>query len=445
MKLPRRHFLRGAGAVLAVPMLRSLLPREAWAADEVAPKRVLFFIQDNGTLRDEWAPLGPAGTNYTLPYMLEPLESVKSELVVIAGIDNHITASHSGNAHDIGNATLLTGIERTDAASVQTAPNGGGISLDQYLSTRLPRAPRSSVNINMPGGTFTISYSGRQQPVTGMRLENVFDDLFGNFNGSTDAGVLARRKRTRESVIDSVLENFKHVNNRVSIDDKRKLDHHLSVLRDLEQRLALEAQGAACNPVKSPTNPFPQYAASLYAMAFACQLTHVGAYQALDPEWERNATIHFSGGYHNFVHQGPDFGLDPVRRREDWRTTMRWFSSSFAMMVNQFKNTPDVGGTTLLDNSLVVWLNTFGMGTYHDFYEMPVVLAGKAGGTMRTGRYLDYRGARTSRPTNYYGNSYFVNETHNNLMVSICNAMGLDDVSSFGDPAFCSGGLPGLV
>ncbi len=445
MKVPRRHFLKGTGAVLAVPLLESLLPRETWAQGKVAPRRIMFFIQDNGTLRDEWAPAGKSGALTTLPYLLAPLEAYKQDLVVVAGVDNHVAAGHNGNAHDYGNGTMLTAMPRTDKSGGLEAPNGGGISLDQYLANRLPKTPRSSVNINMPGGTFTISYTGVQQPVTGMRLENAFNDLFGSFNGSTDPVVLARRKATRESVIDSVLENFKYVNNRVSAGDKLKLDHHLSVLRDLEKRLALEAQGAACNPVNPPIRPYPEAAAALYSMAFACQLSAVGAYAAPGPDYDAKFPDIFGGGYHSWIHQGPDYGLDPVAHREGWRTAMRWWAGSFGTLIQKFKDTPDVGGTTLLDNSLLVWSNVFGMGAYHDFYEVPVVLAGRAGGGMKTGRFLDYRGAREANPTHWYSTQYMVNDTTNNLYTSICQAMGLSDVTSFGQPEFNSGGLPGLV
>lgn len=452
MKLPRRHFLKGAGALLPIPLLTSLLPKTA-RAQVVAPRRILFFLQDNGTLRDEWLPTtGPGGM--TLPYLLSPLESVKGEIIPILGVDNHITHNHNGNAHDIGNGTLLTAIARTDFAAIQGAANGGGPSIDQYLAGRLPTAPRRSININLPGGSFAISYQSAGQPTTGLSLGNAFTDLFGNFGGTTDPQLLAKRRLTRESVIDAVLDNFRHVNTRVSAADKLKLDHHLTMLRDLETRLALEAQGSSCAQDPNPPRYVPngannQYAAYLYALAFACQLSHVGSYMTEVPNSDPAFPVRFVGGdYHGWIHQGPDYGLDPVRRREEWRNTMRWYATSFAGWVERFRSTPDVDGRSLLDNSLIVWPNVFGMGSYHDFHQLPLVLAGRAGGSVTPGRLLDYTRARASNPTNFgpsYDRRAFVNETTNNLMVSLCRAMGLSDVTTFGDPAFCSGGLPGLV
>ncbi|MDP1825466.1 MAG: DUF1552 domain-containing protein [Archangium sp.] len=452
MKIPRRHFLKGAGALLPIPLLTSLLPKTA-RAQVVAPRRILFFLQDNGTLRDEWTPTAGTG-GLTLPYLLSPLEAVKGDILPIVGVDNHITHDHSGNAHDIGNGTLLTAIARSDFASVQSAANGGGPSIDQYLAGRLPTAPRRSININLPSGSFAVSYQAAAQPTTGLSLGNAFADLFGNFNGTTDPQLIAKRRVTRESVIDSVLENFRHVNTRVSAADKAKLDHHLTMLRDLETRLALEAQGNSCAPdpnppVFAPNRPNNDYAAYLYALAFACQLSHVGSYMTAQPGSDPAFPVRFTGGdYHNWIHQGPDYGLDPVRRREEWRSTMRWYATAFAAWVQRFKATPDTDGGSLLDNTLIVWPNVFGMGSYHDFHEIPVVLAGRAGGAIQPGRLLDYRRARAANPT-VFGPSYdrrsFVNETTNNLMVSLCHAMGLRDVTTFGDPAFCTGGLPGLV
>ncbi len=452
MKIPRRHFLKGAGALLPIPLLTSLLPKTA-RAQVMAPRRILFFLQDNGTLRDEWLPTtGPNGL--TLPYMLGPLERVKADILPIMGIDNHITWNHNGNAHDIGNATLLTGIARTDFDNIQGGSNGGGISIDQYLAGRLPTAPRRSININMPGGTFAMSYQGVNQPTTGLYLGNAFADLFGNFGGTTDPQLIAKRRVTRESVIDAVLDNFRHVNKRVSGADKLKLDHHLTMLRDLENRLTLEAQGSACaQDPNAPTfvnnQPNNDYAAYLFALAFACQLSHVGSYMTAQPIGDPGFGVRFTGGdYHGWIHQGPDYGLDPVRRREEWRTTMRWYAASFAGWVERFKSTPDADGGSLLDNTLLVWPNVFGMGSYHDFHQIPLVLAGRAGGSITPGRMLDFTRARAANPTNFgptYDRRSFVNETTNNLMVSICQAMGLRDVTTFGDPAFCSGGLPGLV
>jgi hypothetical protein len=127
---------------------------------------------------------------------------------------------------------------------------------------------------------------------------------------------------------------------------------------------------------------------------------------------------------------------------------MNYWSSAFATLVQRFKDTPDADGGTLLDNSVLVWTNVFGMGSYHDFYEVPFVLAGRAGGRIRTGRFLDYRRARAANPTTYgpsHNRQAFVNETTNNVYLSVAKAVGFDDVTTFGDPRFCSGGLPGLV
>lgn len=450
MTLPRRHLLRGAGSLLAVPLLQSLLPREAWGQAARPQTRVIFCLQDNGTLRDEWAP--PRSGGFTLPYVLGGLEAVKQHVVVVSGIDNHVTWNHSGNGHNIGNATLLTAIARTDAASVGEGPNAGGPSIDQFLASRLPMAPRNSVSINLPNGAFAVSYRGPQQPQTSIGLNTAFTDLFANLNGTTSPAVLERRRRLRESVIDGVIDDFRRVNTRVSVDDKRKLDQHLTLLRDLETRLALEARGAACAadpqaPAFMNNRPNNEHAAYLYALACACQLTHVGCFMMNGPA--SDFSVRFTGGdYHNWIHQGPDYGLDPVRRREDWRTTMNYWSSAFASFVQRFNDTPDSDGRTLLDNTVLVWGNVFGMGSYHDFFEVPFVLAGKAGGRLQTGRHLDYRRARAATPT-VFGPSYnrqaFVNETTNNLYVSLAKLAGLNDVTTFGEPSFCSGGLPGLA
>jgi hypothetical protein len=453
---PRRYFLKGSGAVLAVPVLESLISTSA-RAQMTPQKRILFMIQDNGHLRDEWAP--QMGTALTLPFMLSPLEPVKQHLNIIAGIDNHLALFHQGNGHDIANSTLFTCIERTDAkdangvwTSIQSSPNAGGPSIDQVIANALPAAPRKSVNINMPGGVFSVSYAGARAPAGTININGAFNDLFANFMGTTSPAVRERRKKTKESVIDAVLENFRSVNSRVSLNDKRKLDQHMSTLRDLETRLALEAQGAVCELGTRPAlvngMPNTDLTAYIYALAFSCGLTHVGNFAFTAPDSLTSFPVKFKGGdYHQWIHQGPDYGLDPVKKREDWRVSMKWFSEQFLKVVQKFESTPDVNGTSLLDNSLVVWGNVFGMGSFHDYFEIPFVLAGKAGGSVRTNRFLDYRNARINNPSiagPSYARTRYVNETTNNLCLSLAQSMGLP-LTSFGTAAYSSGGLPGLV
>jgi Protein of unknown function (DUF1552) len=448
--VPRRHFLRGAGALLAIPVLESLYSRQARAA-MVPQKRILFMIQDNGNLRDEWAP--QRGSALNLPYMLAPLEPVKQHINVLGGIDNHLALFHRGNGHDIANSTLLTCLARSDGQDangnwidIGSGTNAGGPSIDQVIASALPATPRKSVNIDMPGGVFSISYTNRNSPAGSIGLDGAFDDLFANFMGTTDPALQAKRKKTKESIIDAVMDNFRHVNNRVSIDDKKKLDQHVSTLRDLETRLALEAQGATCDlgnrPLLVNGKSRSEVLAYTYALAFGCGLTNVGICGMTSPDYLDTFAVKYAGGYHNWIHQGPDYGLDPVRKREDWRSTMKWYAQEFALVVNKFQNTIDINGS-LLDNSVIVWTNVFGAGFNHDYFEIPVVLAGGAGGSIQGGRFLDYRNSRASNPS-VSGNTRYVNQTTNNLCLSLARAMGVG-LTSFGTPAYSSDGLPGLV
>jgi Protein of unknown function (DUF1552) len=450
-KPSRRHFLRGTGAVLAIPLLESLVSREARAA--LTPqRRILFVMQGAGTLRDEWAP--PSTPALQLPYILSGLEPMKSRIVVVGGIDNHVAVKHIGGGHNIANTTVLTGVERTDArdaqgmlTSIGASAAGGGPSIDELIASQLPMAPRRSVNIGVDTGGFATNFTAANTPAGNINLSQSFNELFGNLMGTTTPEVRERRRRTKESIIDSVLENFRRVNNRVSLDDKRKLDQHMSTLRDLEVRLALEAQGGSCvlgtPPALVNGVPYTNRLAYTYALAFSCGLTHVGSFFMQDSDAVAGFPVKYGGDYHNWIHQGADNGLDPVKKREDWRATMRWNSVQFNEILEKFQNTPDINGTTLLDNSAVVWLNMFGSASVHDFYEIPVVIGGNAGGAIRTGRFLDYRNSRAANPT-ISGSTVYKNQTTNNLCLSLAHAMGLN-FNSFGDPQYSTGGLPGLV
>jgi hypothetical protein len=104
-----------------------------------------------------------------------------------------------------------------------------------------------------------------------------------------------------------------------------------------------------------------------------------------------------------------------------------WHAQEVAYLLDRLEAAKEVDGTSLLDNSLVLWGNELGAGNSHSYRDIPWLLAGGAGGALRTGRFIRY-----------------ADEPHNNLLVSVCNAMGFDDVQSFGIPGVCTGPLKNL-
>jgi uncharacterized protein DUF1552 len=207
-------------------------------------------------------------------------------------------------------------------------------------------------------------------------------------------------------------------------------------VRDLEARLAANVSvGSSCVKPAAPTidfkanDNFPAIGKAqmdLLVMALACDLTRVATIQ-----WERSVgDVRFTWlgatrGHHTISHDA-----DTVTDSVEMLTKINvWYSQQLAYLLGKMASIKE-GAGTMLDNTLVFWCNELSRGNVHSHPDMPFVLAGGAGGALKTGRWLVYPKA-TSVP-------------HNNLLVSIMNVMGLPD-TTFGNPAFCTGPLSNLV
>jgi len=159
-------------------------------------------------------------------------------------------------------------------------------------------------------------------------------------------------------------------------------------------------------------------------MAMACDLTRVGTLQ-----WTHSvggqlfSWLGATRGHHDMSHD-PDSN---VESKEMLTKINVWFAEQLAALIAAMKQVPEEGGT-LFDNTVILWVNELSRGNAHSHPDMPFVLAGGAGGRIKTGRYLKYAGT----------------VPHNNLLVSLLNAFG-SDVRTFGNPAYCTGPLAGLI
>ena len=158
-------------------------------------------------------------------------------------------------------------------------------------------------------------------------------------------------------------------------------------------------------------------------MSLACDLTRVASIQ-----WSTSVSnkvfswLGISEGHHDLSHEGDTNG-DAQSKLIQINT---WYAEQFAYLVAALKAVPE-GDGTMLDNTVILWCNELGIGNLHSRTDVPYVLAGGCGGYFKTGRHLQYDG-----------------ENHNNLMVSLCNAMDVN-VSTFGNPAYCTGPLSKLT
>jgi hypothetical protein len=278
-----------------------------------------------------------------------------------------------------------------------------------------------------------ISYSGPAQPLPPMNDPlSVFTRLFSNLDVNAGSEVERLRAR-RQSVLDTVRDQFGALAPRLSSSDRSKLDAHLTLVRDVERRLTGETSTTSeCAaperpPVLDSTNEsdIPTIAdleIDLLALAFACDLTRVASLQfstALNRV--RYPWINSAGEGHMLSHSGSSDTL--AKAQLVARDT--WHSGRLARLLKRLSEIPEGNGTAL-DNTLVLWGNEVAVGSTHAHTDLPFLMAG-GGWYFRTGRTLTYQAA-----------------SHNNLLVSVLNAMGVPS-QTFGNPSVCTGELPGLV
>ncbi len=437
----RRDFLKGLGTAAGAMPLLAATSRKAEAG--LYPKRLIFVFSGNGTIAERWAPTGTE-TDWTPGRILEPLLPHKSHVNVLDGIKNETSYHGPGDGHMKGIGCLLTGTELLAGTQFKCGGTnpcagwGGGISLDEYLANtlsargQLPTKFRTlNLGVGVGGATVwsRMSYAGADRPNTPITdpavvFQTVFKDLTLS---RTD---LDRLRAQKKSVLDYVTGRIGSVQQRVGADDRLKLQAHLDGIRDIERQLAT-AQPSACTAPAVPTattrSPFPEQLKAqtdLMVKALSCDLTRIVTLQ-----WGQSVSgvrmtwiPGVDRGHHDYSHDG-DTNADSI---EKLTLINRWYTEQFAYLLEQLKLVRE-GDGTMLDNTVVVWGNELGRGNSHSRERIPFVMAGSAGGYFRTGRYLKY-----------------AKDPHQNLLVSLCHAMGVEDQAKFGNPAYCTGPLRGL-
>jgi hypothetical protein len=229
------------------------------------------------------------------------------------------------------------------------------------------------------------------------------------------------------------MEDYGDLKGRLGGNDRMKVDHHLDAIQEIDKRL--DAPGLVGGACAIPTlgDPLDIYANDLYpelgrlqldllAMALACDLTRVASIQWASTQAGKVFTwLGLNETHHQLSHSNVS---DPVKQAA-LVSIGQWHAQQLAYLMGKLQSVQE-GTGTLLDNTLILWCTDIAMGQTHARRDMPFLLAGGAGGALQMGRFLRYQG-----------------DWHNNLLVSICNAMGVP-VTTFGNPAYCTGSLPGL-
>lgn len=449
MTRSRREMLAALGAAGVLPLLEAR-PARGQAA---APRRLLVFYTPNGTIGPEWRPKGTE-TNFTFGRILAPLEPFKQKLIVLGGVNMALADSGNGSHHTRGMGGLLTGrpilMGTFKSAGPPTAGWASGISIDQHIAKTVGAATKFrtlelGVRVIDAEVRGRLSYLGANQPVPPMESPyDVFDRLFAGMTPAAgDAGAMDRLRAERRSVLDFLQQELAQVKTRVSADDRARVDGHIESLRDIERRLgspgvapapvAASCQGPAVGArmdVAAVANMpmVGKLQMDLVAAAFACDLTRVATLQWTYAESDQTFPwLQVSGQHHATSHAS-----DSDAAAQETLTKINvWYAQQFLYLLERLSSYRE-GDRTLLDNTAVVWAIEVGKGNNHSHRDLPFLLAGSCGGAFRTGRFVDYMaGGAAGHP-------------HNNLLVSLANAMGVMD-TTFGDPQHCTGPLPRLT
>ena len=451
-KMSRRQFLKGlGGVVVGLPLLQMNVGPAIGQANgaltpEGFPKRFIVFFHPNGTIQDDWWPeAGVSESDFRLVGILSPLQRFKSKLLLPRGLDMLSSSTGPGEPHQKGMGGLLSGRPLQEGSFVggdgSLAGWGDGVTVDQVIARHIgATTPFGSLELGVRadsnGGSEVrtrLIYADAAQPLPPMNdPREVFDRLFADMNA--DQGDTVRRREERSSVLDAVQAQFGQLRGRAGAEDRRRLESHFEMVRDMERRLSNERLfDGTCLDTPRPEDQDPdsedtmpeilRLQIDLMVAAMACDLTRVGSLQVSNAKNHiRYPWLESLGDGHSLSHAGPS--NDEARDELVARGT--WLAQQFAYLLDRLDAIPE-GSGTMLDHTLILWGNELAQGNVHSQITMPFVLAGSAGGYFRTGRFVQY-----------------ANRPHNDMLVSFLNAYGIED-QSFGDERFCTGPLSDLV
>ncbi|HEY8504363.1 MAG TPA: DUF1552 domain-containing protein, partial [Gemmataceae bacterium] len=441
--LSRRQFLRGLGVCLALPALESLRPPGGLAAAPKAaglattatgaPLRTAFVFFPNGAIPSAWWPKGE-GKGFELSPTLRPLESSRDYIQVLGGLDHKSAEPGPDGAgdHARGTGTFLTGVRLKKSATDLRA----GVSIDQVIArrvghlTRFPSLELTCDAVRKAGACdsgyacayqFNISWGSPTTPMTpepNPRL--VFERLFGAGAPGERQANLRRRRQEQRSVLDFVLDDARAMQRRLGAADKAKLDQYLSGVREVERQIEkAERFGAAEDPgVETPVGIPPDYAEyiglmfEMLRLAFLTDSTRVATLLLAHDGSNRSFDdIGVFEGHHDLTHH---------QNRQEWIDKVKeidlWYARQFARFLDKLRGTEDSDGNPLLQNCMIVYGGGNADANRHTHSNLPVVLAGGGGGTLKPGRYVKHG----SKPMT-------------NLYLSLADRLGLEDLERFGD------------
>jgi Protein of unknown function (DUF1552) len=405
--LPRRSFLKGMGAVVALPVLDAMTPALAGAAQiEKAPVRLAFTYVPNGIVMADWTPAAE-GAAFEFTRIMKPLEPFRKDMLVLSGLAhrNGAALGDGPGDHARAGASYLTGVHprKTAGADIQN-----GISVDQVAAQHIGERTRfaslelgcdDSRTIGNCDSGYSCAYTNSlawRGPATPMPPETnprlVFERLFGDIDTSLAPEVRARRLQYRRSILDLVSERTTSLSSGLGPSDKRKLDEYLTSIREIERRIERAEQDmTGLTPAIDKPSGIPVDYPDYINLMFDLQLV---AFQT-----DQTRIVTMMMGREGSMRTYPEIGVpDPHhplthhRGNTDWIEKVTQVNSLhvklFAGFVEKLRATPD-GDGTLLDHSMIVYGSGLSDGNRHAHDDLPVLLIGRGGG-FRMGSHMVY-------------------------------------------------------
>ncbi|HWD38938.1 MAG TPA: DUF1552 domain-containing protein [Fimbriimonas sp.] len=432
----RRDFLRDLGLCASVLPFIANLPSLAIPGKPARKQRLIILFSPDGVVQNNFWP-DKVGADFEFKESLKPLEPFKSKTLVLKGLSDKVRGD--GDNHMRGIGCLLTGIElfpgNVQGGGDTPAGWSSGHSIDQEIRTFLQKNPATrtrfgslefGVMVPDHADTWTrMCYSGPNKPIA--PVDDPYQ-MFGKLYGQ------AKDQEMLKSVLDDLRDDLSKVRSQVSASDRKILDEHTALVRDMEQdiRAARTTDVGHAVPVVEPgvrreNDNIPKISKlqiDLLVSSFLSDSARVATFQFTNSVGDARFTwLGIQEGQHGLSHE-PDSN---AVAQEKLTKINHWYCEQLAYLAKRLQETPEPDGHgSMLDNTLIVWTNELGQGNTHTLDDIPFVLVGNGLG-FQMGRSLDFK-----------------HTPHNRFLMSLAQGFG-HRIDRFGNPDYCGGGvLPGL-
>lgn len=406
--LSRRSFLRGASALVGLPLLDAMVPALGWAGDAKPkpPTRLCFVYVPNGMVMSNWTP-AKQGKDFEFTPILKPLELFRDHTLVLSHLmDYNANALGAGGGdHARAAASFLTGAHPRETGSDIHA----GVSADQIAAEAIGKQTRlASLELGLEDhrivglcdGNYSCAYTSCiswRTPTTPLppipNPKHVFERLFGPVDPNLDPAAAARKARYRQSILDGAVEETKHLKSDLGPADQRKLDEYLTSIREVERGIQLaQRDGSARRPPGEPPSGIPadptehaRLMFDLLALAFQADITRIATMMVGRESSIRSYDqLGLSESHHQLSHHKNDSAtLAKLVKIQTYHMEL------FAKFVAKLKATQD-GDATLLDRCMILYGAGIADSNRHTHDQLPVLVVGKGNDSLKSGQHIDY-------------------------------------------------------